>query len=361
MRRYVAAVAALLLLLAPVAGMMATADSVVVSVPLRYTVFESSVSVAANSSYSINVSSVIPNALRGYINDVKVIVVNASGTVKLHALDANGSTLATADVVPLSTAYQVTLPNTTAVIQLGSAKEWSGTVKIVVESTIKFDVNMPDKIVVKEGTGEGTAHIKEIAGPPGQIYLIELNPNFDVKFKDPTPEYSGDDFVETNGTGWEADVPVVVTAGNVQPGTYNVNVEMWFKVSDKGTNVMCANLSLALDIGTGGGGNGGDSNHLSDLMSKLKNKEVMIGIGVGVIALLLIAFMVAGHHGHRRGMASLKGEVFIVLMMMLVAVIGVTITMLDKTMALALGVGVAAFMVLLIFMSAGKIKVAGRG
>ncbi len=358
MKRYVVPVLviALLLALAPLAVAADGTATLTVSKEqaiLQYVVYEGAVSYAANSSHSIDIS--IPEWLEGYVDVIRVIIYSASASSTLTAIDANGSVLLTADIVPLSTAYGITVPPETAQIQLGGSEAWEGTIKIVVESSIEFEVTPPSQITVSGGKGEAPAHIKQVSGPPGEIYLIELDPNFDIAFKDTTPEYSGDTHVETTGAGWEADVPIVVTTA-AQPGTYYVEVSMYFKAMEEASPVEVAKLSFTVDLSSSeeGGEEGGGEWSWEDIKSD-PTKLALIGLG----AIVVIGLMMVVAGGGRKGMASLGSEAVIVLLMLLVAVIGVAITMLDKTMALALGVGVGAFMILLVFLAAGKLRVRG--
>jgi len=360
----VPAVLAIALLLAPAIALANTATVQVYTEKaiLQVSVYESAVSYAANGSIDINVS--VPSWLSGYVDAVVVHIYNASGQTQLAAYDANNTQLATASVVPLSSGYSVTLPADTTKVTLSGSQAWSGTLKIVVESTIEFQVTPPTQITIANGQGEGLAHIKQVSGPAGQIYLVELDPNFDISFRDETPEYQGDTFVETTGAGWEADVPIVVTT-SAQPGTYNVDVTMYFKAQDVGA-LEVATLSFTFDLsgdtGTGSGSTTTTSTTSESIIDQIKadpTKAALIGVGILVFfALIIMAF--SGGKG-KKGAIKLTGELYIILMMMFVAVIGVAITMLDKTMALALGVGVAAFMILLMFMGAGKIKVSSGG
>ena len=362
----VTAVLAIALLLAPIA-VMAADGSVSVQIynlhaTLRYAVYSSDVSIAANSTFDIPVN--VPDWLSGHVDAIRVYIINASGSASLTALDANNTKLVTADVIPLSSAYELTLPANTAKISLGVTSPWNGTVTIIVESGIDFDVNIPSPITIHNGSAEVTAHVTQKSGPAGKIALGDDNPYIDIKFRDPQPEYSGDDWVETSGAGWEADIPVVITAGGVKPGTYVVTVTMYFSAQDVGT-LEVKKMSFTFDLSgdsTGSGSTTTTSTTSESIIDQIKadpTKAALIGVGILVFFALIIMAFSGGKS--KRGMAKLTGEVFIVLMMMLVAAIGVAITMVSKEYAMAMGVGVAAFLILLLFMSAGKIKVASGG
>ncbi|MEM3948254.1 MAG: hypothetical protein QXM76_01500 [Zestosphaera sp.] len=302
-------------------------------------IYSKTIAIPANTTYTINIT--IPSGINA--TAVKVVMSGYSENVKLTAY-ADTTKVAEVSVVPLASGeFSTVLPADTTKIEFLSVKVWEGTITVLVESIIGFQVTPPSSINVVNGTGTGIMRIKQVRGPAGSLILIDNSPDFEVKFRDPEPEYEGDYVVETTGAGWEADVPVVVTTGTAKPGTYSINVQMWFIPPDTIQPTLVATFNLSIDTQV-------------SMFDQAKEfiKDKWMYVGAGLIIILILLFMLIPKR--RIGMAGLSGNLFTLLLFLLVVVLGVTIAFLDQTHAMALGVGVGAFLILLLLLQSGKLK-----
>lgn len=231
----------LVVLLSPVSSAFAGPSGVayvagpsVVEATIQKTILRQDVSIDANSTKYINYT------LPGWVESVVVVIDNATDSVVLEALDSNDSVVATATVVPLSSGYSITLPGSATKLALKNnlGSIWSGTVTIVVQATVKFEIPLDGKtITITEHPdggiyGEIQLNIKQISGPPGYLAVREFDSKFDSYFIDTTPERSSDHEVETTGAGWSETVPFRVVAYVDQPGTYTHSLDIYFTVQD---------------------------------------------------------------------------------------------------------------------------------
>ena len=300
-----------------------------------------------NSTQTITVT--VPDWLKSYSNVYIKYDLNGSGSIDLRALK-NGTQLLSSTIVPLSTGEAkgvVSLSDIPDTIELGSTQVWKGSITLVVESTVEFQIQIvTPTIYVRNGTGTGQLNITQVSGPAGKIFMVETDLAFDAYLVDPTPEYSGDHMVETTGAGWNQVVDFKVVAGNVQPGTYNLQVQLWF---ESGTlSVQIGDLSVSL---ASSGSSNTTTSWLDFNISNSKAKYALLGFAVAFIFALL--FLVMG--GGRRGMASPAAGML--LLLIFAAVIAVALTIVRPEMALAMGVGVAVFLVLLILQAKGRVRV----
>ena len=349
-----AAVLSALLAAAPVLAAAAANGVVYVSgpshveVPIYYTVVNAkNVSIDANGTYVLNVS--VPS---GWTPEAVIVNINTNETgARITALDANGTALASADIVPLSTGYYISLPGNTSKVKITSlGAVWHGTITVLVESSVKFDFEWPQKITVVNGTGKATVKVKQVAGPPGQIFIVETEQKFDVYFDDPTPEYTDDHMVETTGAGWSADVPMVVLS-SAAPGTFKIPIYVYFKAKG-GVQTEVAEVNLGINL-PGGGGNGGSS-----ATAALHVNAKWLGLG---IIFLLFLFLLAGGKG-RRGIAAPGG---ILLLLLLIGVAALALGLVDVDVHpnvdwKAIGVGVIALLMFLFMAKPGMAKKAAE-
>ena len=329
----------LVLGLAPLTALANDTYRATVSIPI----YSKTIAIPANTPYVINVT--VPEGVKA--DAIKVIIVDYTESIQLKAYE--GSTkVADITVVPLSTGFSTVLPANTTTIELSNPiSVWEGTITVLVETSVEFQVTPPSTIIVKNGTGTGNMYVKQVSGPAGKIFLLDDSLDFDVSFRDPEPEYPGDYVVETTGAGWSANVPVVVSS-TAKPGTYSIKIQMWYSpLGDVGvqpTLVATFNLSLDTTAATSG---------LTEVKEWLKDKWMYVGAGLIILILLLMLIP-----KRRIGMAGLSGNLFILLLFLLVVVLGVTIAFLDQVHATALGIGVGAFLILLLLLQSGKLKLA---
>jgi len=285
---------------------------------------------------------------------IEAVVVKVSSTAsgaKLVALDANGTQIATADIVPLSSGFSMTFPGNTASVEIQNlaTSVWQGTITILVQSTIKFNFTFPDQITVQNGQGQGTVFARQVSGPAGKIFILDSSTKFDVKFKDPTPEYSGDYMVETTGAGWSDNIPLVVTAGSVSPGSYSVSFKVYFQ-DQNGLKAELATYSMSITLNSQGQGQA-TVQPVDEGSSKWKYA------GIGVVAGLILAMLFLGGGRGRRGTAP----AWLILLVML-AVIAFAAGLLDIHVnthidPVWLGVGIIALLALFMMSRQGLIKI----
>lgn len=268
-----------------------TGPTGIVEATLEKTIVRQDVSVAANSTKYINYT------LPGWVESVIVYIDNASDSVTLEALDANDSIVASATVVPLSSGYSVTLPASATKIALKNnlGSVWSGTITIVVQATIEFDIPLDGvTITVAEHPdgiyGEAQLNIRQISGPSGYLAVRELDTRFDSFFIDPTPERPNDHEVETLGGGWSETVPFRVIAYVNQPGTYTHELHVFFHTNDDTgpLEVEIASYTMTLQMNTDNTGTGTITED---------DNGAGVGwkwLGVGMIAALVLVWLFRG-------------------------------------------------------------------
>ena len=314
------------------------------TIDISLKIYDQAVSVAANSTYTINLTQLIPAGVTP--KSIVIEVYNASGEITLNAKYSNGTTIVSSTVVPLASGYSQTLPTETEIIELAATNAWSGTIKIIVQAAVEFQVTMPSQIVVTGGKGEAYASIKQISGPAGKIWLSEDHPSIDVYFRDTTPEGSYDREIETSGSGWsDTSVPVVVET-SLTSGTYSVTVTMYFQdiYSDPGIiyPVATYTVDLALDA----------TGSMPTLSEEENEKWMLLGIGVLVVLVLIMA----GGKG-RRGMTPISP----LLLIMIIAGLAIAFGLIDVNPSFdidpaLLGFGIVVLLALFILVRQGRLR-----
>ncbi|MEB3861467.1 MAG: hypothetical protein GSR84_04515 [Desulfurococcales archaeon] len=234
-------------------------------------------SVDANSTKSIDLRNY---TLPGSIDAVIVKIDSASGQAKLSAKDANGNTIATADIVPLSSGFVTTLPGTTRIIDIQNLATsiWNGTITVVVQSGIDVDLEFQQtSITVVNGQGIASAdlvvkNLPEAGSVNLVVYSVQPRASFQASFQDPNDvdndgKTMDDSFIYLKAHSDPANpvthpVQVKITTGP-QPGTYSVTLRMYYHPgtqldvdpappSDQGQPLGDVSLSVALqDTGSG--------------------------------------------------------------------------------------------------------------
>ena len=199
-------------------------------------------SVNANSTKSIDLRNY---TLPGSIDAVIVKVTGASGQAKLTAKDANGNAVASADIIPLSSGYTVTLPGNTRVIDIQNSLNaiWNGTITIVVQTTNRVTLEFQQtQIVITSGIGIANADIVVYrlaeAGSLGlTVFRVQPIASFNIYFADPNDvdgdgKTSNDKFIyvqahndENNPARYPVQVKIVPPS---QTGTYSVTLRMYY-------------------------------------------------------------------------------------------------------------------------------------
>ena len=234
--------------------------------------------------YQIDLTQYLPVGLT--YDTVIVKVFDASHSVDLVALDANNTEIARADVIPLATGYSVTLPKETTVIKIENlaAQVWSGTITVIVQSTVDIDIQFGQtQVNIVAGYAEVPATVVVYTAPDGSLILKEGNyyTEFDVKFKEgmiQVPAHSD----PANPLNIPATIAIATTA---QPGTYNLVLEAWFNYSQVNASAKLAELNLTITLA----GDAGATTDTSDDGGLLD-----VNVGPAAVAVLLLGALLVG-------------------------------------------------------------------
>ena len=158
------------------------------------------------------------------IQAIKVRVTDASGQVTLKAVDANGSVIAQADVIPLASGYEVTLPGTTANITIENLMQniWQGTITIVVQTSIDVELQFQQSqitVVGGQGLAPATIVVKSLPAA-GSLSLSDDRLDFSVTFSDPS------DVDQDGKTDSDTHIYVQSHSDPNNPATYDVQVKV---------------------------------------------------------------------------------------------------------------------------------------
>ena len=358
------------------AGPLAAAASAIVLEPVVQTfnitltvpVFNQTVQLAANSTYTISVS--LPaNWTSEDIQAIHVIAQNIAGQINLVAKDANGTNIATGTIVPLASGYHQTLPPTTKTIELSSGAAANATIIVLVQSKpIRAEVQLYETKVSVEPGAATWAHgkISITDGPAGifvwtqttatsplqaKTYAAYYNPG-DVP--DPKKEWDSNP-VYFDGPGVSKEFSVLVDAGNATNGTYTVTVNFYASPEFSGESTSSASTDNAEFIATV---------QLSGTLQGVATGESLKNIdykslGIGAAAALFLALLfLGGGKGGRRGASGGLGPV--VLLLLVLAAIGFSAGLIDVDTKLdvdpkMLGVGILAVMALLFLIKQGAV------
>lgn len=257
------AVLAALLAAAPVlaaaastGGLTFTVETQTFKASVGMPVFNESVSIPANGTYTINVS--LPKGwTEKDVAAVYVVAYNASGRIQLSAKDANGTVIASGTIVPLSSGYTQTLPPNTSVIELSASEAANATIVVYVDSqpvsfTLSFDKSELHVEMGNDAWLHGT--LKQLEGPAGYVFFTWDIPDplsggvyWSQSTADPADVNSA---IQTSGAGWSHDVYLHVDASKVsQEDNFNVVVHAYYSPTDPSSGhqmeQMVATVTLA--------------------------------------------------------------------------------------------------------------------
>ena len=243
---------------------------------------------------SIDLSQYLPQGLSP--DAIRVFVKDASGSVTVKALDSSGATLAQADVVPLSSGYEVTFPGTTVTLGFENlaSQVWQGTITVVVESTIDIDLEFKvNQVNITNGYGEAPAEVVVYSAPQGYVRLLEYDPNpsdsisilslFDVTFKG---NYGRVDIPAHSDPQNPLRIPATVAITASAPaGTYDVGVRMYFYDSVTQTEVEVADLSLTVSLS-------GDASGTAEVSQEESEGFNWKAFGIGAVAVVAVLLLI---------------------------------------------------------------------
>jgi hypothetical protein len=330
-----------------------------VSVP----VFNQSVSMAANSTYTINIT--LPSGWTASdVKDVVLYATGVTGSISLAAKDASGAVLATGTIVPLSSGYTQTLPPNTSTIELSASEAANATIIVYVDSqpvsfVLSFDKSELHVVMGEDAWLHGS--IKQVEGPAGYVYFTWDIPsplNGGVYWTQSTANPADvNNPTQTSGAGWYTDVYLHIDASQVtQESNFNVVVHAFYDPdgpSGGAGSTLVATVQLSSvysDTSTTTTSNG-NAWHLGNIDAKTA------GLGIIIVFLLILLAASGGGRHHRRGMAELGAALFLFLLLIAIAafVAGFTDVKFSINPA-ALGVGVVAVLLLLLLAKHGIAK-----
>ncbi|BBC20927.1 major virion protein [Aeropyrum globular virus 1] len=293
---------ALLLALAPVAsaagpsGVAYLPPSVAIEGAIQHKALEGySISIPASDGttaqvVTVDLSQYLPSGFD--VDGVRLIVEStASDKIVVKALDANSNVLAQADVVPLSSGYEVTLPAGTTQLQFESLSTtvWEGTITVIVESAIDIDlVFQSTQITLTNGYAEVPAQVKVYNSPAGELFLTDDRLDFEVKFKDTSDNDTRVEIQAHNDPANPAIYDTIVAIStSAEPGTYTIKVTMWLY-----NNALNAEYEIdSFDFTVTLEGDGSGTATVSEQAEELSLDWGMIGLGA--VAAVVIVFLLA--------------------------------------------------------------------
>ena len=330
-------------------------------------VFNKSITIAANGTYTINVT--LPkNWTPSDVAAIHIVAEDVSTQFTLSAKDVNGTVLATGTVVPLSSGWQMTLPPDTAKIELSTENPANATIVVYVQSDpIKFKVSLEkDSITMKIGdTAWVHGVIQQVSGPPvflwGKIEVtnpLKANAYWgtyntgDV----PDPNKAIGTSIYTDGANWTGKFSIHVDTTSMsekEKGTYKVTL-MFYASPDYGEESTNAQLVATVNLA----GTLSNDGFLNLNTSNVDAKSVGIGAVVALVFALVFMGHGSGRHGRRRGTVSPGAGILILLV--LIAAIGLAAGLIDVQTRFnidpkMLGVGILAMLALILLIRQGAV------
>ncbi len=368
-----AAVLSALLVAAPaLAAVAAPTASVTIStytkkVSFYVPVVDENVSIPANATKAFNVT--LPQWKPSDVEAV-IVVVKTDAKLGLAAKDVNGSVLATADVVPLGTAYTVTLPPTTTTVELSAPPEEAAnaTIQVYLQSNdAEFELTPEtNSVTLTAGQAAYVAFtVKQLSGPSVFVYFNTVYPSSVEGFtasmlhSDKSSSYEGTaGGVWTSGSGW-TDTAYLRLYWDGSGQETNVNVEVILYADPDGpdgpaTPMAVAQVNLSMPASPAAA---------ADVAAHLKSIDAK-WLGIGVIFLLFLFLLAAGGKHGRRGTAA-PGGVLLLLFLLAVLALAAGFFNLHADVGSidwkAVGIGVVALLLFLMLAKPHAVrKVASR-
>ena len=323
---------------------------------LYHTVYNASTSIPANGSVTINITT--PKGWNASdVDAVLVVAKNVSGEISLSAY-AGTTQVASATIVPLSTGYTQTLPPDTTKITLSATNAATAQITVyVVSNEVKFELNINTTSVMVPlgGTSSVTGTLKQVSGPPGQVWAAWSQPSplkVNVLWDD--IKLPASEAINTTGAGWSKPFRVIIDATNVTQES-NFAVQVAFYYDEQGVSIqnstskqLVAQLSLTGDLT-------GIANNADDIVSS-GNLWKYAAAGIGILVIAFLGLLLLGGKKGRRG--AIKGEGSLILLLFIfLAAIGASLAYLRPEMAMAALVGLGAFAIMFALLIFGKIKI----
>lgn len=386
-----AVILGVLILLGPLSLVGMAASNVVVltqkvmefNATLTEVVFNQTVSIAANGTYTINVT--LPsNWSSSDVAAVHVVARGVSSSIDLTALDANGATLATATIVPLSTDYHTVLPANTVKIELAAQNAANATITVYVQSNpVQFQLSLTAKQVTIDLTKTDHAWLqgtlKQTSGPSGYVwgYIHGSYYPLDVKgywgaYSDTAPPPAAPAYIsdseKTTGAGWSKSISIYIDASQLKTSTvtsanYTIYVDFYYDSKPPSTPIPTsapnalhvASITLAGNL----------TDNILKLKTNLENVDwKSLGVGAVVVLVLGLVFLGVMEKGRKGRRGSASPVTILVLILVILAGAGLALGLMDFDLKtkysldpMYLGIGMLAMLSLILMFKAGYAKV----
>lgn len=346
-----------ILLITPIGAAASTATVTidVQSFTAQFTlqVYNATLSLAANTTQSITVS--LPSNWTSSDIQAVIVHVNTDQKLSLAAKDANGTQIAAADVIPLSSGYTVTLPPETATIDLTASQAAQASVTVYLQSvnvTFTLTPSSDSITVYPNDPAWMSISVKQTGGPKVYVYF-NLDYNRSNGFTasifqsdKATPYNDATNGKWTSGQGW-TDTAYLRLYWDGSGNDTSKQVKIILYADPDGYNgpyrpmsVAVINLAGSFPVSS------------TEIVAKLEqNKMALYGVGI-VVFLILVAAVLFGGKGRRGGIAP-----SLLLLLVFAAALAIAVTVVRPEMAAAMGVGIAVFLILLLLQAKGKVKV----
>ena len=332
------------------------------------------VTVEASTPYSVSFSgnttmtlSYTPPWPASVIEHVYLKYEGSGDQVVIRALDSNGTSLGEVTVVPLASGsasgvIELAGVPTQLAIDPGqtSSAVWNGTITIVVQSTVQFNVTgLPSSVSVAPGSSSGfDLKVSQTAGPSGTLSWTDTFYKSGQITYDLSADYSwasnGLATVDTTGAGWSDNCTVTITASSSAAGTYTGVFKLYFTPVGSTTQVLVAQIDMVFTDSSSNSTNTTTTTTTPWYKNIDKEKAKTIGVyaaaGLGVLFVILL---LVGGVRLRRSMIPAGLAVLIIAVIAMSA----ALAFVKPELLVGIAAGIGAFLVLVILTLLGRVKI----
>jgi len=155
--------------------------------------------------------------------------------------------------------------------------------------------------------------------------------------------------VETTGAGWSENIPLIVTASSVSPGSYSVSFKVYFQ-DQNGLKAELATYGMSITLNSQGQGQ-------ATVQPVDEGKGKWMYAGIGVVVGLIFAMLFIGNNRGRRGMAPAWLILLIALAALAFAAGLMDVNFNFNVDPVWLGVGIIALLALFMMSRQGLVKI----
>ncbi len=329
------------------------------------------VTVEASTPYSVSFSgnttmtlSYTPPWPASVIEHVYLKYEGSGDQVVIRALDSNGTSLGEVTVVPLASGsasgvIELAGVPTQLAIDPGqtSSAVWNGTVTIVVQSTVQFNVTgLPSSVSVAPGSSSGfDLKVSQTAGPSGTLSWTDTFYKSGQITYDLSADYSwasnGLATVDTTGAGWSDNCTVTITASSSAAGTYTGVFKLYFTPVGSSSQFLVAQIDMVF-TDSSSGNNTTTTTTSSWNIDREKAKTIGVYAAAGLGVLFVILLLVGGVR-LRRSMIPAGLAVLIIAVIAMSA----ALAFVKPELLVGIAAGIGAFLVLVILTLLGRVKI----